>query len=111
MKYELERFEWPSGLYSRRQVTEVKFGRARSDFGWVTSKESVENLTLTGLIEGKKNRGRPRIKYLTSLSTWMAERVPEGQRGGMKEQELLRRTKDRKLWKAMIAHVLKGHGI
>ncbi len=39
----------------------------------------------------------------------MAEHVPEGQRGGMKEQELLKRTKERKLWKAVIAHVLKGH--
>ena len=29
--------EWPSGLYSLRQVTEVKLGRARSDFGWVTT--------------------------------------------------------------------------
>ena len=24
--------EWPSGLYSLRQVTEVKLGRVRSDF-------------------------------------------------------------------------------
>ena len=31
------RGEWPSGLYSLRQVTEVKFGRVRSDFGWVAS--------------------------------------------------------------------------
>ena len=29
--------EWPSGLYSFRQVTEVKLGRVRSDCGWVTS--------------------------------------------------------------------------
>ena len=29
--------EWPSGLYFLRQVTEVKLGRVRSDFGWVTS--------------------------------------------------------------------------
>ena len=29
--------EWPSGLYSLRQVTEVKLGRVRSDFGWVTT--------------------------------------------------------------------------
>ena len=29
--------EWPSGLYNLRQVTEVKFGRVRSDFGWVTT--------------------------------------------------------------------------
>ena len=27
--------EWPSGLYSLRQVTEVKLGRVRSDFRWV----------------------------------------------------------------------------
>ena len=31
------RSEWPSGLYSPRQVTEVKLGRVRSDAGWVTS--------------------------------------------------------------------------
>ena len=31
------RGEWPSGLYSLRQVTEVKLGRVRSDFGWVTT--------------------------------------------------------------------------
>ena len=29
--------EWPSGLYSLCQVTEVKLGRVRSDFGWVTT--------------------------------------------------------------------------
>ena len=31
------RSEWPSGLYSLRQVTQVKLGRVRSDFGWVTT--------------------------------------------------------------------------
>eukprot|EP00794_Sanderia_malayensis_P014963 gene14963-16505_t len=41
-------------------------------------KEVQENLTLTGRIERKKGRGRPQIKYLTSFSTWSAERVPEG---------------------------------
>ena len=30
---------WPSGLYSLRQVTEVKLGRVRSDFGWVTAED------------------------------------------------------------------------
>ena len=33
----VQRGEWPSGLYSLRQVTEVKLGRVRSDFGWVTT--------------------------------------------------------------------------
>ena len=40
----------------------------------------------------------------------MSEKVPEGQRGGMKEQELLKGTKERKQWKAVIAQVLKGCG-
>ena len=31
------RGEWPSGLYSLRQVTEVKLGRVWSDSGWVTT--------------------------------------------------------------------------
>ena len=31
------RDEWPSGLNSFRQVTEVKFGRVRSNSGWVIS--------------------------------------------------------------------------
>ena len=31
------RGEWQSGLYSLRQVTEVKLGRVRSNSGWVTS--------------------------------------------------------------------------
>ena len=33
----LLRGEWPTGLYSLRQVTEVKVGRVRSNSGWVTS--------------------------------------------------------------------------
>ena len=33
----VRRGEWPSGLYSLRQVTEVKLGRVRSNSGWVTS--------------------------------------------------------------------------
>ena len=31
------RGEWPSGLYSSLQVTEVMLGRVRTDSGWVIS--------------------------------------------------------------------------
>ena len=34
---ERKRGEWPSGLCSLRQMTEVKVGRERSNSGWVTS--------------------------------------------------------------------------
>ena len=73
----------------RKLLTSVR-KRLLEFLGHVMRKESLENLTLTGHIEGKKSRGRPRIKYLNSLSTWMAEQVREGQRGGIKEQELLK---------------------
>ena len=36
-RYQEMRGEWPNGLYSLRQVTEVKLGRVRSNSGWVTS--------------------------------------------------------------------------
>ena len=29
--------EWPSSLFSFRQITEVKLGRVKSHSGWVTS--------------------------------------------------------------------------
>ena len=50
------RGEWPSGLYSLHQVTEVKLGRVRSDSGWVTSEVWPHNSPRRPS-EGKKTRG------------------------------------------------------
>ena len=35
--------EWPSDLYSLRQVTEVKLGQVTSNSGWVTSEAWPRN--------------------------------------------------------------------
>ena len=35
--FRILRGEWPSGLYSLRQVTDVKLGRVGSDSGWMTT--------------------------------------------------------------------------
>ena len=53
-----------------------------SYLGHVMRKESLENFTLTGRVAGEKRKGRPRVKYLTGLTSWMLEFVPEGQRRG-----------------------------
>ena len=74
----------------------------------VMRKEGLENLAITGRIDGTGSRGRPRRTYLESLSKWMAEGIPE-RAGEMKKQDLLKATKDRKLWRTMIADVLKGY--
>lgn len=72
--------------------------------GYITRKE---HLYTKDILKGKESKWK-QVTYLTSLSEWMVE---QWQRKMVKEQELLRATKDWKLWKAMIAHILKGYGI
>ena len=43
--------------------------------GHVIRKDGLENLALTGKIEGKRGRGRKRMLWMTSLNAWIAERV------------------------------------
>ena len=54
--------------------------------------------------------GEDREKYLTNLSSWVAEQVPRKEKGKAKEINLLRTVKDRSLCKYMIAHALNGCG-
>ena len=54
---------------AERKLLQTVRRRQLEFLGHVMRKERLENLTLTGCIDGKKSRGRPRIKYLTSLST------------------------------------------
>eukprot|EP00795_Rhopilema_esculentum_P004183 gene4183-biopygen11953 len=78
--------------------------------GNIMRKEGLEEIIITGKIEGKRGRGRPRLNYLASLSKWMQDQVPEEQQGRYKVQSLIRTCKDRKLWKSMVAYVHKGLG-
>ena len=40
-------------------------------------KERLEEVILTGRVDGKRSRGRQRLKYLESLRKWMTKRVDE----------------------------------
>lgn len=71
-------------------------------------KECLENLTLKGPIEGKRNKGNHRITYLTSLCKCLIE---QGMRDIVRRQTLLRDMKYRKSWRAVILHRLKGHWV
>ena len=44
-------------------------------------KDGLENLALTGKIEGKRGRGRKRLLRMTSINAWIAER-------GIRHQEV-----------------------
>ena len=62
-------------------------------------KEGLEELFITGKIEGRRDRGRQRLTYLDSMAKWT----------GVPREELLRMSKDRSGWKFMIANVIR-HG-
>ena len=66
--------------------------------GHVVRREELEHLSLTGKIEGRRPRGRPRQKYLDGLVRWTG--------GRMSAVQLLQTARNREEWRAMIADVL-----
>ncbi|MGX9987587.1 reverse transcriptase domain-containing protein [Soonwooa purpurea] len=89
----------------RRLMLDIR-KRQLKFLGHVMRKEGLENLILTGRIEGGRDRGKQRTTYLKGLSEWMMGRGM----GDTGSQALLRASRDRGKWKAMIAYVLKGYG-
>ena len=73
-------------------------------------KNGLEELILTGSVDGKGSRGRQREKYLTDLSRWVVEQLPRREKAKVKEINLLRTAKDKSMWKSMIARALNGLG-
>ena len=68
--------------------------------GHVMRGGKLENLCLTGRIEGRRARGRQRETYLDGL-----KRVTGEEFSGV---ELLRKTDNREEWRSMIANALSG---
>ena len=68
--------------------------------GHIVRAEEVENLILTGKIEGKRSRGRQRYSYMNNVKRWLGAQTTA--------TEILHRAKDRISWRAMIIHI-QGH--
>ncbi|GFN97614.1 hypothetical protein PoB_002412000 [Plakobranchus ocellatus] len=60
--------------------------------------EKLENLVTTGMLEGKRSRGKQREKLIEGLTDWL--------KAG-KSLEAIEATKDRKKWRTMIANAVK----
>ena len=75
----------------------------------IIRKNELKELILTGSVDGKESRGRQKKKYLTTLNRWVAEQLPRREKDKAKEINLIRTTKDRGMWKFMIAHALNGY--
>ena len=63
-------------------------------------KGKLEHLLTTGKIEGKRSRGRQRIKIQDGIAAWL----------GRSTAEMFVDARDRKKWKVMIAYACNRHG-
>ena len=68
--------------------------------GHIVRKGGIENLALTGKINGRRDRGRQRLTYLNSISEWT----------NTSTMEPLRCTRNRKLWQNLTADICSRHG-
>ena len=69
-------------------------------FGYVVKKHELEDLALTGKIEGKRTKERQRLTFISTLSRWMRTR----------KTDIIKAAKERTLWKSMAANVLLEQG-
>ena len=83
---------------TKRELMMTMRQRQLRFLGHVMRKDEFENVVLTGKIEGTRNRERKRLTYISSLSKCL----------DLSNTELLKATKDRELWKTMIANVRIG---
>ena len=74
--------------------------RQTTFFGHVMRREKLEHLITTGMMKGKRSRGKQREKMTDGLANWL---------GAGKVVEILKATGDRGIWKDMIANAIK-HG-
>ena len=82
-------------VLSNIRIRQLKF------LGHLLRKEGLENLSLTGKIEGKRGRGRKRILWMDSLKKWLEEKGIEDSGS----QAIMHKARDRELWNSMIAKV------
>ena len=92
----LERMGKERCLLSKIRMRQLKF------FGHVYRHETMEKLAVSGMIEGKRKRGRQRTTYLTSL-----RRATSDESSNV---TFARMADDRQVWRSMIGNVHKRAG-
>ena len=93
---------------TERKIMKTIRKRQLEFLGHVTRKEGLEELMLTGCVNGKRSRGRQRLTYLQSLSNWTTEQVDERVKPEVPRLKILRTAKDRVLWKSMVTNAWKS---
>ena len=83
---------------AKRELMRMVRRRQLRFLGHVMRRHQIENICITGRLEGRRGRGRPRIKFLDSLAKAIG--------GGKRPVDLLQMTSRRDDWRSMVANVL-----
>ena len=86
----------------KRELTKTVRKRQMKFIGHTMRRGGIENLILTGMIEGKRGRGRPREKYMDGVM-----RAVGATGGNVTPARLLQTTSDRQRWRFLAANVLE----
>ena len=84
---------------TKREIMKIIRQRQLRFLGHVMRSQQLENVCMTGRIEGRRGRGRPRVKLVDSLAKVVG--------GGVTPAQLLRMTETRSDWRSMVADVLE----
>ena len=82
----------------KREIVESVRQRQMKLLRHVMRQQQMENLCLTGEVEGRRGKGRPRTKFLDSLTKSVG--------GSYTPFGILRKTADRSEWRLMMTNVL-----
>ena len=83
---------------TKREIMKTIRQRQLRFLGHVMRLQQLENVCVSGRVEGRRGRGRPRMKLVDSLAKVVG--------GGITPVQLLRMTERRSDWRSMVANVL-----
>ena len=86
------------GRTERKSMNRIRAGQM-SFLGHIMRKHRLENIVVTGKIEGERSRGRPRLNVMKSLSQLLK----------ISEVEIIERTRNREEWRTMTGNVRIGY--
>jgi len=84
--------------YARRSLINRVRKRQAKFIGHDIRRDGLEHLVPTGMLEGKRSRGRHRVKILDGLTSWL---------GAQRVTEILSTMKDREAWRGMMANAME----
>jgi len=87
----------------KRTLIEAIRSRQMRFLGHIYRKRGLEHLSLTGKIDGKKSRGRQRMKYVENINNWATGKSVDN-------INFLRAADDRMRWRTMITDVCSRQG-